>query len=248
MLHRYSALDTSFRCLRKFYLDYVEKLPKPGSEPIEFAFGTGIHAALQASLEGDDALSTFDTYWGSLKLAVSDNEMRRHSDMAGEFIRKFLRLHLSKFRPAFIEQTLRCRLSGLEFEGTPDVLGELEGIPSVIDFKTSAYNYPKEKLLVGLQMPIYAEMASAALGYKAEQLVYYVFVKATSSIQVIKTPLTPEITKRAMEQAIVQAKKLEALERQGREGFSTNPTSCIMGKNLCSRFSNCYPEKLNDGQ
>ena len=240
MIHRYSGIETSMRCMRKFKLDYIDKLPQHGQAQIELGFGTGLHMALQASLEGDDARHAFETYWQSMAKDYT-HEKFRYKDYAikgREFIRKFEKMHKKDLTPAYLEQTLKARIQGHDFEGTPDFIGLYRGVPSILDFKTSQSPYIREKALSNPQMPLYAELAREALGYDAKQIVYLVFVKSSTSIQTpIVEPLSKELLQRAVEGVILQAETLEKATSHPK-----NFTACIMGSRVCSRFKTCYGE------
>ena len=126
-------------------------------------------------------------------------------------------------------------IGGKPWEGTADFLGLYKGVPAVIDYKTSAYNYPVEKILSNPQMPLYAEMAKQALGFEAQKIVYLVFNKRETSIQVLETELTPELSQRALETAQQVAQDLD-----NRKVWPRNSASCIMGKHVCPWFQKCY--------
>ena len=243
--YRYSAIETASRCLRKFKLDYLDGLPVDTEPSIELLFGTGLHLALQASLEGEDTLTTFNVYWDSLRSTLL-HEKYRYRDYAlkaAEFIRKFNKMHRQHLKPHALEKTLTAEIGGYSFEGTPDFVGWYKGVPSIIDFKTSQSSYVREKIICNPQMPLYAELARLSLGFPVEQVVYMVFVKGTGSIQEpIVQKLSPELLTEALDSVISKAKELEELKASGAE-YKKNFTSCIMGSRVCNRFEHCYGRK-----
>lgn len=241
MIHRYSGIDTAHRCMYKFKLDYIDKLPQEGGHSIDLAFGTGLHSGLQAIMEGEDPALTFSIYWESVKGALQDvrNSYEELGALGQTFLARFLRLHAKKFTPTRIEQRLQGKIGGYDFEGTPDLVGLYEGVPSLIDFKTSAREYPKEKIVVNEQMPIYAELERQQPGgLKVEQLVYYVFIKGEGRIQTIKRPLTDALLTGALQNVILMCREL-----QGRTEYPKNPGSCVMGSWKCPRYQFCHGDK-----
>lgn len=235
--HRYSGIETAYRCLRKYKLDYIDKLPQEGPASIELGFGTGIHSAIQASLEGDDAQGCFKLYWGSLKPDFKHEEFRyKDYYFKGlEFLRKFDKLHKPHLTPQHLEVTLKGNIQGYEFEGTPDFVGLYKGVPSIIDWKTSQNAYLREKLLTNPQLPLYAELAKQVHGFEAKQIVYMVFVKSSTSTQVIVEPLTKSLLTQALGSVINMTRVLES-----EKSYPQNFTACIMGSRVCNRYKNCY--------
>lgn len=233
--HRYSGIDTALRCLRRYKIEYIDQLQQEGETPIELAFGSGLHAALQASLEGADGQLTFNTYWDTYE--SSDRTYADLGKLGLDFIRKFDRLHKKKFDPRFLEHTLRVEMKGLQWEGTPDFLGYYNGEPAVVDWKTSGYHYLPQKILSNPQMPLYAAMAKKAGIFEAKKIVYYVFVKGAECIQVQETELTKELLDRALETCESVARDIET---RPLHDFGRNPGSCQMGKKICPWFNNCF--------
>lgn len=235
MKFRYSAIETALRCQRRFQIEYLEKRTHGGVPAIELTFGTALHTALQASVEGDDAYQAFEVFWGPTKAA----DLKQKAElgyMAGEFIRKFEKMHRQHLEPVHLEKHMLGTINGIDFEGTCDFVGAYKGIPCILDYKTSAYNYMPSKILSNPQMPLYAELARQDFGFKAEKIVYMVFVKATQSIQVQEVDLTPGMLSRALETCSSLAHEL-----QSKKGMMLrNPTACQMGRFRCPWFTECY--------
>lgn len=242
---RYSGLDTAHKCLRKYQLQYIERIPQPGVEGLDLAFGTGIHLGVQTCLEGGDPVAIFNTFWDSYRnkeLVKSRMSYDELADLGPVFLSRFERLHAKYFSHVTLEQTIKGTLGGHAFEGTPDVVGLYNGIPSIVDFKTSNYAYPKERILVNEQMPIYAHLANQSMGYEVKQLVYFVFVKSTGTIQrPIVVPLTKKLLDSAIRNAIIMSDDLKT-----RKVYPMNPNSCMMGTFKCPYFDTCHKGKLDE--
>jgi hypothetical protein len=198
-----------------------------------------MHSALQAMLEGEDAEDVYKTFWDSEK--DKSNEYSRYNwealnAMGPILLARFARLHRKKIKVFKMEERIYSSLGDVTLEGTPDVLGWFEDKPSVIDFKTAAYRYPKEKLICNEQMPLYAYMAEKEYGFKAEQYVYIVLIKGNEpSIQIISHPLIKEAQKDTLANISFFCKELDK-----REQYPQNRSNCLMGTKRCDYFEVCH--------
>lgn len=236
----YSAINTAYRCEQLYQYLYVDKLTPPGPEGLDLHFGTAMHSAIQAILEGDSGEDAFRVYWGSLK---ETQQGRYTSDELKDqalnvFIPRFERLHAKKFVVTQMEERLYGTLGDVRVEGTPDFLGTFEGIPSIVDFKTSGYRYPKERIVTSEQMYLYAHLAQQRLGFKPNQLVYLVFVKGKEpSIQTLKCDLSIEKLSNMLGNIHQMCHKLSQLNVAIK-----NRNSCLQGENKCVFWNKCYSE------
>lgn len=230
MIFRYSSISTAHRCLSCYKRQYIDGVKSEGTND-NLEYGTAIHLALSSYLESKDeafAIKNFNMYWdGCDKLNFSRYS---HSDLREKFdifFSKFVRLHAKKFTPKFIEHGMEFTVGKHKFQGTPDFIGEYEGIPSIVDFKTSASVYDKKKIIINEQMPIYAHAAKQALDYEAKQLVYVVFVKYDNRIQVLKR----DITQKDIEDSLTNVTMI-CDDLSQRTAFPKNPEGC-MNWELC---------------
>ena len=76
--------------------------------------------------------------------------------------------------------------------GTYDIACKYEGKLTIIDYKTSAREYPASKIERNPQMYIYASLYAHKYGVIPEQVVYKVFIKQDKRIQTLKVSLTKE--------------------------------------------------------
>ncbi len=240
----YSAISTAYMCYRKYKFSFLDKVPQP--ETPALLFGTALHAGIQATLEGDDGQSVFSIFWNTVKGKEFDYgryDWDYLKNAAEVQLEKFRRLHAKKFKIKQMEQRLYGTVTGpdgrdYQVEGTPDFVGEYDGVPSIVDFKTSGYTYPKEKLTVNEQMPLYAHLAKQSLGYEVQQLVYYVFVKSDNRIQVLKTQLTPDDLANRLENIGAMCQDLTS-----RQSFPANRNGCLMGTYKCAYWDMCYKKE-----
>lgn len=235
----YSAVSTAYTCYRKYELVYKLGEKAPVAHSADMSFGTGMHAGLQACLEGDNGLSVFDAYWQSEKgkeLSYGRYGWDELHNLGITLQTRFERLHAKYYKIHQMEQRLFGDLGGVKIAGTPDFLGDYQGVPSVVDFKTSAYPYPYEKLDVNEQMYLYAYLAQQN-GYTPKQIVYAVFIKSACRIQVIKKDLTNGEVAEKLKNIQLMLEDLTL-----RESFPMNRNSCLKGAYLCEFYQRCYPQ------
>lgn len=244
---RYSIIDTSYRCLRKVDLQYFQDI-KPEGESADLHFGTGLHSALSAAFSQDDALGKvdpkdlFNQQWGTMKARPlkysrgSWEDMQEHGEV---FLEKFLRLHQKKFTPLYVEKEIKFKVGNYDFSGTPDFIGHVDGTLSIVDWKTAAYPYHKEKLELNEQMYLYAHAAKQAYGIDIKQLVYVVFVKNVDHrIQTIKVTLTEAKLKSMIDNVVAQCDLIT--HAKATNTLPMNRASCMMGERKCEYYGRCY--------
>lgn len=253
----YSTIQAAYKCHKYYKLLYVDKLQSPEPPSGDLLFGSAMHAGIQAYLEGSDGVQTFNTFWDSEKEkenAYGRNDWEQLKTQGGILLTRFERLHLKKFNPYKTEERIYSTLgpelgngaaisSGgvdrLHIEGTPDCVGEFNGAPSIIDFKTSGYRYTNERLLVNEQMPLYAYMAGREWGYEAVQYVYLVMIKGNDpSIQTLTMERDKKRDQATLDNIYKVCKEIDALTE-----YTENRASCIMGAFKCPFFSTCHGGK-----
>lgn len=233
MKFRYSAINTAYDCLQKYKLTYIDGLAQEGNSG-DIRFGTGIHLALKAHFEDSDPQAQFEMYWNSLKNETLEYTQFNHEElgeMGKVFISRFVKMHAKKFRPFKIEETIEMPIGEHVLQGTPDFIGEYEGIPSVVDWKTSARVYNRRKIITNEQMYGYAAMAKHNYNYDVKQLVYIVFIKSEERIQTIKYSLTPEKLSSMLSNVDMMMRDIAT-----RTEFPKNRNSCT----FCPFFDICY--------
>jgi hypothetical protein len=243
--YRYSSISTYRKCGKLYQHIYVNKTPTLAKASGDMAYGTGVHLGVEAYLEGDDGIENFLTYWELEK--DKDNDYGRYKwaelrTMGVTHLRKFNTTYKDKIKVSEMEQTLHGVIEGIPINGTPDVLGTFEGVESVIDFKTSGYNYDKDQIRVAEQLYLYAHLAALNMKYAPKQLVYLVFVKGqTASIQKpLIYPLKQNDKSRILTSLVDQCVKIRSDEE--RKLFTMNPASCIMYGKACNYFKECHGE------
>jgi len=236
----HSILNDARKCLRLYELKHIRKVEVKQPLSGDLEFGTAFHLGLHDILSEDtDGIQIFETYWETLKnKQVEWGRFAYESlyDQATVLYRKFKRLHARHFSSVRLEERLSFKLpSGNTLEGTPDAVGLYRGESAIVDFKTSGYNYPQEKLLCEEQLSLYSELESRVSGFKAKKKAYLVFKKdyKDPSIQTLVAPLTN--TRAVWDNAASLCDDLVS-----RRVFQKNPSSCIMGGRKCPYFEMCW--------
>lgn len=235
----YSTISTAQSCLQKYKLQYIDRLSTPGLESAELHWGTAMHTGIQAMFEEEDYVGVFSAYWSTVQnpnVKFNRYSWEDYQAMGVRLLERFKRLHFKYFtQHQSIEQRLYGTLGPHKIEGTPDYAGLYKGIRSVVDFKTSAQPYTKEKLITNEQMPLYSYLLEQQDGFKVDQLVYYVFCKSEERIQVLILPLTKSFLKDKIDNIRLMCEDLTS-----RSSFPKNPGSCMMGSFKCPYFETCY--------
>jgi hypothetical protein len=242
-----SKLNDYRQCLRYGKLKHVDRLPME-SGGLDAEFGTAVHLAINDVLLGGNGQDIFDMYFSPLQGRADLKRFKYGwealNEMAPVFLRKFKRGHASKFKPFLMEERIFGKIGDEAAEGTPDFLGDYDGVPSGVDFKTSSSKYEKGAIESHSQIEFYAHLAQQQLDFFPTQKVLYVFVKGTDpSIQVLKT----ELTKAKLYDTVLNIKAEIALYKNG-AGFPKNLSACVRGPIVCPGFKYCFPDGVTKGE
>ena len=242
--YSFSALSAAYNCQQLYKFRYIDKIIPKQDQTGDLAFGSAIHFALeQYYTEKSDPVESFKLYWEAM--LSKDLQYGRYNHVAlaamGEtLLVRYVRLHADKLGARYVEKRLFTTIEGHKLEGTPDVIGDFEGELSVIDFKTSGYRYPKDKILISEQMTLYAAMATKEYKLPITQVVYIVFIKGTvPSIQILKNPLTQDTVAEVVTNVVQQINDLESKIKDNRP-YTRNTNNCIKGPIMCPYFETCW--------
>lgn len=243
---RYSTINLYHKCPKYYELNQILGIPDDAEQSADMAFGTAIHAAIQAIFEGYSGSGLFQDLWGEQRKREDLNYTRykwEDLNVIGEELITRFHDYKKHFVPAHLEQKLIAPLGNHLISGTVDFIGMYKGIPSVVDWKTSAMPYDAYKIRCNEQMYGYDYLARTALGFQAEQKVYGVAIKDLKNPrwQFRVAPLTEEN----------RAKMMSNLEQMcetiaNTKTFHRNPNSCVAYKRVCPYFEHCFGEKILD--
>jgi CRISPR/Cas system-associated exonuclease Cas4 (RecB family) len=237
---RYSTIMTAYQCLKKYELRHIKGIEPQVPDSADLHFGTALHMAIATSFEGGDVEGAFRMYWGSLDPAAMKYTRLGYEDLknCGEvLLSKWQRLHKKNYTPLHIEKTLEFSLGGFKMSGTPDFIGEYKGVLSIVDWKSSGYNYDHKKLLSDEQLWLYVHAAKECYGLDIRQVVYAPFIKTDNRIQ---TPLTLEVTPEKLKTQLDNV-VLVMQDIIKRDTFPMNKSNC----KFCDYFDICYNTETN---
>lgn len=242
MKFRYSALDTAHFCNLKYKLRYVDNIPAPGlPQGDTLLFGTAMHLVMETHFDGGDALEMFKSFWKSVDVdkyswgRYSYDDLRKIGE---EFTRKWLKSHAEYYKPIHVEQDMEFQLNGFTVTGKPDFVGYYRDKLSIVDWKTSASDFPKQKALINSQMWIYVHGVKQIYNLGIEQVVYAPLIKYGAKIQTpIVTKVTPAKLKNMLDNATMLMRDLST-----RTEFPRNERNCLG----CEYFNVCNKEMLDE--
>lgn len=231
--------SSAVRCMRLYKLIYVDRLKTDTDMSGDMLFGSALHSAINSSITGtDDPGEVFRSFWGSYR-DKTNIEYGRHAwpqlhDLGSEFVRKFIKMHAEHYKPTLTEERLYGKYLDIAFEGTPDFYGEYKGKLSLRDFKTSGYNYPKERADISVQLYLYAYLLGLK-GHKIDTLGYTVFNKGTGSIQDLTWDFKEEDMKVVLNSMVDYVKVFSSKEHE----FPQNRNACLDYGRRCQYFDVC---------
>jgi RecB family exonuclease len=158
----YSRINRYLTCPEQYRLHYLENL-RPRVESAGLVFGALIHVALADFFrEGTDPADTFLREWGNLK-GVELHYHKRDSwkdlnDKGGKILQKFLREEVPKIQQVHgIEKKFELAVTSMDlpFIGAVDLIAQMEGQTTIIDFKTAASDYDEHEVALSDQLTAY---------------------------------------------------------------------------------------------
>lgn len=157
----YSEVNRYLTCPEQYRLWYLERL-RPRLESASLVFGALIHVSLADLFrDGLDPVETFEREWQNVKAI----ELRYHERDSWESLGEKGRKLLTKFQweavrieKVFqVEAKFELAVSSLEepFIGIVDLICEVEGKRSIIDWKTSVSSYEEHEVILSDQLTAY---------------------------------------------------------------------------------------------
>ena len=158
----YSRINRYLTCPEQYKLYYLENL-RPRIESAGLLFGALIHISLaELFRSGADPLQTFRREWQNLKnieLRYSSRESWDSLNEKGEkLLEKFLQEEVPKIQKVFgIEKKFELAITSLDlpFIGIVDLIAQVDGQFTVVDFKTAASDYEDHEVVLSDQLTAY---------------------------------------------------------------------------------------------
>ena len=175
----YSRINRYLTCPEQYRLYYVERL-RLRVDSAGLVFGALVHVALADLFRnGADPVQTFLHEWQNLKEVKLDYGKKESweslKDKGEKLLQKFLREEAPKIRKVMgIERKFELAVTSLgqPFVGIVDLLTEVNGQTTIVDFKTANADYEEHVAALSDQMTAYF------LGEpRAEQVALCVLVK-----------------------------------------------------------------------
>jgi RecB family exonuclease len=158
----FSRIDRYLHCPEQYRLYYVENL-RPKLTSASLVFGQTVHQALALMFqEGHDPVRSFHESWKDAKQAELKYSTRESwdklSDCGEGLLEKFVQEQVPRLSDVTaIEKSFELNISELDlpFIGFIDLMAKLDGLDTVIDFKTSASGYAGHEAIMSDQLTAY---------------------------------------------------------------------------------------------
>ncbi len=158
----YSRINRYLLCPEQYRLHYVEKL-RPRFPAAAMVFGQVMHAAIaQFFTEKGDPEKLFSGAWievSQIDLSYSQKESWEKLKVVGNgLLEKFRQEHPKRIgRTAGIEKRFEIRITSLTepIIGYIDLIAEVDGKPTVLDFKTSNSSFEPHEAVLSDQLTAY---------------------------------------------------------------------------------------------
>jgi hypothetical protein len=225
----FSKIKVYRACPYLYKLQFIDGI-KLERRSLDTEFGTALNLGLDAILRGEgDGLDVFNMFW-----EATDRDLQRFrfdwealAKMGPSMLSKFREREAKHYEPIIIGERMYGKIGAHKFEGEPDFYGKYKGKLTVIDFKTSAKNYPYEKVISDEQMVGYAALLEQNGHAPAEQTMYQVFKKDFNAPSLQKAIICPLTADRKYE--ILLNIEQTCDEIASRKVFTKNPDAYFMG-------------------
>lgn len=174
----HSRIAKYLHCPEQYRLYYVEGL-RPRRPDAALVFGQVIHGALSSLFRnGEDPTDAFLHAWAEVEsadISYGRDSWVKLKETGRELLTLFVKRELPKLKNVRSSEksfTLAVSSLQLSFVGVVDLIAELGGKETVIDFKTAASAYPEYEAALNDQLTAY-QLAEP----EAEQSALCVFVK-----------------------------------------------------------------------
>jgi CRISPR/Cas system-associated exonuclease Cas4 (RecB family) len=158
----YSRINRYLTCPEQYRLHYVERL-RPRIVAANLVFGALMHVALADFFrEGVSPTATFLREWQNLKdieLHYGNRDSWESLKEKGErLLEKFLQEEIPKIQKVYgVEKKFELAVTAIElpFIGAVDLIAQMEGQTTIIDFKTAASDYDEHEVVLSDQLTAY---------------------------------------------------------------------------------------------
>lgn len=175
----HSRINRYLHCPEQYRLYYVECL-RPRVPAVPLVFGQIVHLALSIHFrQGEDPVKAFEESWQSARAMALGYKKRESWESLMATGQALLAKFVREARPRITnvqasERRFELAIEGLALPliGITDLVADLDGKPTVIDFKTAAFAYEAHEAALSDQLTAY-QLAEP----EAEQMALCVLVK-----------------------------------------------------------------------
>lgn len=158
----YSRINRYLLCPEQYRLYYVENL-RPRYPSASLTFGRIVHQALaQLFQTGEDPTEVFTEMWSDVRQQeltyAQRDSWEKFRDAGRSLLEKFVQEELPRIEAVEAsEKGFRLDISSLDlpFVGIIDLVADVEGKRTVVDFKTSGSAYPEHEARMADQLTAY---------------------------------------------------------------------------------------------
>jgi CRISPR/Cas system-associated exonuclease Cas4 (RecB family) len=158
----YSRINRYLTCPEQYRLYYVERL-RPRIESAGLVFGALVHIALADLFrKGTDPVATFLHEWQNLKEVPLDYGRKESwetlKDKGEKLLQRFVKEEAPKIQKVFgVEKKFELAMTSLDqpFIGIVDLLSEVDGRMTIVDFKTANAGYEEHTVALSDQLTAY---------------------------------------------------------------------------------------------
>ena len=170
-------------CPRAYRYHYVEGW-RPATRKPALLFGAAVDRALTALFQqAADPRVVFDEAWQALR-EVPVEWGKRHTwesllDIGRSILARFVAEELRRFSdvdPTFVQRSLSADLHGVTFLGYPDLYAKVDGLRTLVDFKTAQAAYDPEEVQLNEQLTAYCWLLEAN-GLPVDRVAFCVLLK-----------------------------------------------------------------------
>jgi putative RecB family exonuclease len=178
----YSRISKHSQCPFSYKCQYIDGW-KPVKEPANLKYGSAIHAGIERFLtQGEMPVDAFQEEWLKSKDLDLDYGSKESWDSLNQsgiaLMELFQAEHMPRFGQVYaVEHKFFIPFSeSYDFLGFMDCVAEVDGIWTIVDFKTASRSYDESQVLLDDQLTTYA-MAARTLGIEVERVAFMTLIK-----------------------------------------------------------------------
>ena len=183
MMLSHSKVNRYDFCPRAFRYYYIEGW-KPKVKKPALLFGEAVDSAISAFFKiWNDPVMVFEAAWLGLKEAPVEwgkrNSWEGLLDIGKALLERFVAeeaLRFTEVAPEHVQQRLTTDLEGLSVVGYPDLYSRVDGLITLVDFKTAQSSYDPDEVQLNEQLTAYWWLLLAN-GLAVERVAFCVLLK-----------------------------------------------------------------------